>query len=241
MRLAKYLAAAGVASRRRAEKMISEGRVTVNGVIADKPQLKVNESDRVTVDGQLIEGSEKKVYLLLNKPQGYISTVHDTHDRPTVSELVMNAGVRLYPVGRLDADTSGALLMTNDGKLAHRLMHPRFKIAKIYKAWVEGLPHEETLDLMRRGLVIEDKKTAPAKIKLLKKEPENNSAFLEITLTEGRKRQVKKMCAAVGHPVRTLRRESFAGLKTGRLEKGAYRQLDQHEIMKLYEKVGLKA
>ncbi len=240
MRLAKYLARAGIASRRRAEILISEGRVTVNGSIADKPQLKVCEKDMVAVDGKVVEGPEKKVYLLLNKPQGYISTVHDTHDRPTVADLVRDAGARIYPVGRLDADTSGVLLITNDGKLAHRLMHPRFEVKKVYKAWVEGLPQKKSLDLMRRGLVIEGKKSVPASIKLLKTEAENNTALLEITLMEGRKRQVKNMCAAVGHPVRSLRRESFAGLKAGRLKKGAYRHLDQQEINDLYDQVGLQ-
>ncbi len=240
MRLAKYLARAGIASRRRAEILISEGRVTVNGSIADKPQLKVGENDMIAVDGKIIEGPEKKVYLLLNKPQGYISTVHDTHDRPTVADLVRDTGARIYPVGRLDADTSGVLLLTNDGKLAHRLMHPRFEVEKVYKAWIEGLPQKKSLDLMRRGLVIEGKKTVPASIKLLKTESENNTALLEITLVEGRKRQVKNMCAAVGHPVRALRRESFAGLKAGRLKKGDYRHLDQQEIKNLYHQVGLQ-
>lgn len=240
MRLAKYLASAGVASRRRAETMISEGRVAVNGIIAEKPEVRVNEGDLVTVDGSIIEGPEKKVYLLLNKPQGYISTAHDTHDRPIVTELVADIEARLYPVGRLDADTSGVLLMTNDGELAHRLMHPRFEVEKIYKAWVEGIPQEEAIDKMSRGLMIDGDKTAPARIKLLKRDPANNTALLEMSIIEGRKRQVKKMCAAIGHPVRTLRRDCFAGLKTGRLKKGAYRHLDKREVSSLYRLVGLQ-
>lgn len=240
MRLAKYLASAGVASRRRAETMISEGRVAVNGIIAEKPEVRVNEGDLVTVDGSIIEGPEKKVYLLLNKPQGYISTAHDTHDRPIVTELVADIEARLYPVGRLDADTSGVLLMTNDGELAHRLMHPRFEVEKIYKAWVEGIPQEEAIDKMSRGLMIDGDKTAPARIKLLKRDPANNTALLEMSIIEGRKRQVKKMCAAIGHPVRTLRRDCFAGLKTGRLKKGAYRHLDKREVSALYRLVGLQ-
>jgi len=240
MRLAKYLASAGVASRRRAETMICEGRVAVNGIIAEKPEVRVNEGDSVTVDGSMIEGPEKKVYLLLNKPQGYISTAYDTHDRQIVTELVADTEARLYPVGRLDADTSGVLLMTNDGELAHRLMHPRFEVEKVYKAWVEGMPQKEAIEKMRCGLIIEGDKTAPARIKLLKRDPANNTALLEITIIEGRKRQVKKMCAAIGHPVRTLRRDSFAGLKTGRLKKGAYRHLDKREVNALYRLVGLQ-
>ncbi len=240
MRLAKYLARAGVASRRRAEIIISEGRVAVNGITADKPQVLVGDNDTITVDGRLISGEEEKVYLLLNKPQGYISTTTDTHDRPTVTELVGDSDARLYPVGRLDADTSGVLLLTNDGELAHRLMHPRYGVSKVYRAWVKGLPQKETLDLMRGGLVIEGEKTAPAKVKLIRSEPENDSSLLEIVLTEGKKRQVKNMCAEAGHPVKSLRRDNFAGLRAGKLEKGAYRHLKQREIDALYRLVGLQ-
>jgi len=240
MRLAKYLARAGVASRRRAEDMIYAGRVAVNGVTADKPQVQVSAGDTVTVDGKAVQGPERKIYLLLNKPPGYISTAHDTHNRPTVTDLLGNIEARVYPVGRLDADTCGALMLTNDGELAHRLMHPRYEVEKVYHALVKGLPGESALEMMRRGIVIEGEKTAPAGVKLLKAIPQNNTALLEITLTEGKKRQVKKMCSAAGHPVRALKRVSFAGLKVNSLKQGAYRELEEQEISSLYRLAGLE-
>jgi 23S rRNA pseudouridine2605 synthase len=239
MRLAKYLARAGVASRRRAERMISEGRVMVNSITADKPQLDVGEEDLVMVDGREVTGSENKEYLLLNKPPGYISTAHDTHGRPTVTGLIDGTEARLYPVGRLDADTSGALLLTNDGELAYRLTHPRYQVKKVYRALVYGQPGNETLDLLRSGLVIDGEKTAPASVRVLKTALNRNETLLEIVLTEGKKRQVKKMCAAVGHPVKNLHRESFAGLNADKLSEGSWRSLNREEIDALYRIAGL--
>lgn len=239
MRLAKYLARAGVASRRRAEIIISEGRVTVNGRSADQPQMMVDDSDSITVDGELLCGCEKKAYLLLNKPAGYISTAQDTHKRPTVTSLVADFGVRVYSVGRLDADTNGVLLLTNDGELAYRLMHPRYQVKKVYQAWVRGVPDTACIRKMSKGLVIEGETTAPADVRLLAKKTDKSVSLLEITLTEGRKRQVKKMCQSIGHPVIKLSRVSFAGLRADNVEEGSYRKLTDREINTLYRMVML--
>lgn len=239
MRLAKYLAQAGVASRRRAEILISEGRIIVNGQSADQPQMMVDDSDLITVDGKLICGFEKKEYLLLNKPAGYISTAQDTHKRPTVTSLVADLGVRVYPVGRLDADTNGVLLLTNDGELAYRLMHPRYQVKKVYQAWVRGIPDAVSISKMSKGLLIEGETTAPASVKLLAKKTDKNLALLEITLIEGRKRQVKKMCQAIGHSAIKLSRISFAGLRADNVEEGSYRSLTDREINALYRLVML--
>ena len=241
MRLAKYLARAGVASRRRAEELIFEGRVAVNNERADKPQIQVTEADRITVDDKTIDGIEEKVYLLLNKPQGYISTAKDTHDRPTVIQLIDNKNTRLYPVGRLDADTSGVLLLTNDGELANRLMHPRYEVKKVYHVWIYGLPGNEALAKLKKGPVIEGEKRTPVSVRLLKKDTQKNTALLEITLSEGKKRQVKKVCQAIGHPVKKLIRVSFGGLGAGNLKEGSYRHLGTDEIAALYSLVNLKS
>lgn len=239
MRLAKYLARAGVSSRRRAEELIFEGRVFVNDVQAEKPQLEVTEKDKITVDDEVVGGIETRVYILLNKPPGYISTAKDTHSRPTVIDLVNSRDARLYPVGRLDADTSGVLLLTNDGELANRLMHPRYAVEKVYHAWVYGLPGQEKLEKLKKGPLIEGNKRAPARVKLLEKDPQNNIALIEITLTEGKKRQVKKLCQAIGHPVKKLIRFSFAGLNAISLKEGSYRHLQKDEITYLYTLVNL--
>ncbi|MFU8795159.1 MAG: pseudouridine synthase [Dethiobacteria bacterium] len=239
MRLAKYLAKAGIASRRKAEELIAAGRVEVNSEVITLPQTLVSETDQIKVDGKNVRGAENKVYYLLNKPAGYISTVRDTHNRPKITDLLNAAPARVYPVGRLDADTTGVLLLTNDGELAFRLTHPRYRVKKVYRAWVCGLPDSRTIKNMSDGMIIEGEKTAPAKVKLLKTELKKRSALLEITLTEGKKRQVKKMCSASGHPVTKLHRESFAGLKADRLPVGSYRLLKGNEISMLYRIVGL--
>ncbi len=241
MRLAKYLARAGVASRRHAEEIIRASRVRINGEIADQPQAQVKDNDNVTVDDKLITEFEEKVYLLLHKPKGYISTVHDTHNRLTVMDLVKDVKKRLYPVGRLDSDTSGILLITNDGDLANRLTHPSYEIKKVYLAHVSGIPGEEALKQLREGVVIEGRKTAPAGVRLIKQfsAAGKKEALLEITLIEGRKRQVKKMCEAVNHPVVSLHREEFAGLKAGSVAEGTYRHLTEHEINSIYRLVKL--
>ncbi len=238
MRLAKYLARAGVASRRKAEIIIASGRVKVNGVTVSVPQARVAEDDRVTVDGNPVQDTEKRVYILVNKPPGYISTVCDTHGRPTVIDLLTNTGSRVYPVGRLDADTRGVLLLTSDGTLTHRLTHPRYQVEKVYHARVEGSPAEKSLQRLRSGILIEGRKTAPAEIRIIERAPGQSSTLLEVRLREGRKRQVKKMFAAVNHPVTDLCRFSFAGLKAGNLAEGKWRYLVAEEIKMLYRMVG---
>ncbi|HED23695.1 MAG TPA: rRNA pseudouridine synthase [Firmicutes bacterium] len=239
MRLAKYLADAGIASRRRAEVIIRQKRVKVNGITADLPQTEVGEKDRITVDGKEVRRTGNKVYFVLNKPPGYISTAVDTHGRPTVIDLLAGIKERVYPVGRLDADTEGVLLLTNDGELAYRLTHPRFEIKKIYRAWVKGTPGRKILDKMSEGLFIESRKTAPAEIKLIDRDEKRNLALLQITLTEGRKRQVKKMCAAAGYPVLKLQRIDFAGITAEGLNTGSYRALKTDELKRLFGMVGL--
>ncbi|HOL17831.1 MAG TPA: pseudouridine synthase [Bacillota bacterium] len=235
MRLAKYLAAAGVASRRKAEQIIREGRVTVNGERALLPQTGVSAGDEILVDGIPVRSPEHYYYLLLDKPIGFVSTVSDPHGRPTVLDLVKDIPARIYPVGRLDADTSGVLLLTNDGGLAYRLTHPRFHVEKEYRAWVKGFPSAETLQQLSRGVEVEGRKTAPAQVRAVRKG--NGCTLLDNVLTEGRKRQVKQMCAAVGHPVLKLRRIRFAFLTARGLRAGAYRHLSRSEVKKLYHLV----
>jgi 23S rRNA pseudouridine2605 synthase len=231
MRLQHYLAIAGVASRRHGEKMMAEGRVAVNGQIVKKLGTTVDpESDVVEVDGERVE-SEKKVYALLNKPPGYLSAVTDARGGRTVSELTADLPARLYPVGRLDKDTEGVLLMTNDGELCHKLTHPSFGIDKIYHAEVEGRPSRPALKKLQKGVEIGDGRTRPAGVKLLG--VRGNRSTLEITIHEGKKRQVKKMCERVGHPVTTLSRIEFGGIRLGNLKRGEHRLLSDAEVAKL--------
>lgn len=239
MRLAKYLARAGIASRRASDAMIRAGRVRVNGNIELLPQTFVDSKDCITVDGSPVAVQTAREYFLLNKPPGYISTVKDTHNRKTVIDLINSGGSHLYPVGRLDADTGGILLLTNDGELAYRLTHPRYMIKKIYRAWVKGIPEPGKIFLLSSGIEILGVKTAPAVVKLIKILPDQQRALLELTLTEGRKRQVKNMLAAIGCPVINLQRISFAGLTLGSLPRGAFRSLTTIEVKRLYSLVEL--
>ena len=239
-RLAKYLSRAGIASRRQAEEMIRQGRVTVNGELANLPQIKVTAEDAVKVDGKLVRGEEKKEYYLLHKPTGVISTVKDTHGRPKVLDLIKGSKAKLYPVGRLDADTSGVLLLTNDGLLTHRLTHPSFMVRKVYHAKVRGKVRKEALEALKEGPLVEGKKTSPLAVKMFKTKPSDDYTLLEIVLSEGRKRQVRKMCQAVGHPVVNLERFSFAGLTTQDLAPGRFRKLNAEEVERLYRLTGIK-
>jgi 23S rRNA pseudouridine2605 synthase len=228
VRLAKYLAHAGVASRRSAEELIREGRVAVAGDVVTDPARDVGESAAVAVDGELLTGAERRVMLALNKPAGVVSTASDTHGRPTVVELVAGgagAGPRLYPVGRLDIDTTGLILLTNDGELANRLTHPRYQVPKTYRARLAGGPvGERALRALRRGVALEDGPTAPASVRRLA------PGEIELTIREGRNRQVRRMCEAVGHPVLELRRVAFGPLRLGRLAPGRHRQLTEREV-----------
>ncbi len=224
MRLNAYLARAGIASRRASEEVIRAGRVTVNGRPAGLATV-VEPEDRVEVDGQRIE-PEPLTYVLLHKPAGVVTTARDPQGRPTVVGLVDHER-RLVPVGRLDADTTGALLLTNDGELAHRLMHPRYEVDKVYVAEVEGSPGPDALRRLAEGVVLDDGPTAPAVARSL------GPGRVELTLHEGRKHQVKRMLEAVGHPVSRLHRSRYAGLDLRGLPAGRWRELSAGEIERL--------
>jgi len=221
MRLNAYLARAGVASRRGADELIKAGRVTVNG---EPGQLNtfVQSRDRVRVDGELVT-PQRLAYVLLNKPAGVVTTARDPQGRRTVIDLVP-ADPRVVPVGRLDADTTGALLLTNDGPLSHRLAHPRYGVEKIYIADVEGEPTDAALQRLRDGIELDDGPTAPARVRRLA--PNR----IELILHEGRNRQVRRMLEAVGHPVTRLHRTSYAGLTLEGLEPGQWRELEPSEV-----------
>jgi 23S rRNA pseudouridine2605 synthase len=224
MRLNAFLARAGVASRRRADELIKAGRVTVNGELGQLNTV-VGARDRVEVDGQEVQRQRLR-YVLLHKPAGVVTTARDPQGRPTVVELVPGEP-RVVPVGRLDADTTGALLLTNDGPLAHRLAHPRYGVEKTYVAEVEGDPDEDALQRLRHGVELDDGATAPARARRL------GRGRVELLLHEGRKHQVKRMLAAVGHPVTQLHRSAYAGVTLGGLEPGACRELVTAEVEQL--------
>jgi 23S rRNA pseudouridine2605 synthase len=235
MRLNAFLARAGVASRRRADELIMAGRVRVNGGRGELNTV-VGARDVVEVDGRRVE-RQPLAYVLLNKPAGVVTTARDPHARRTVVELVEGLP-RVVPVGRLDADTTGALLLTNDGRLAHRLAHPRYGVPKVYEADVEGVPSAEGLAALRNGVDLQDGVTAPAEAHVLRRD--RKGAVIELTLHEGRNRQVKRMCEAVGHPVRRLHRSRYAGLDLRGLAPGEWRHLTQEEVAALKSGVGLK-
>jgi 23S rRNA pseudouridine2605 synthase len=227
MRLAKYLASAGVASRRASEEIVRAGRVTVGGETVTDPARDVSGGSDVRLDGRPIEGQPERVVYAVNKPPGVVSTARDTHGRRTIVSLVPGP-LRLYPVGRLDADTTGLILLTNDGELAHRLTHPSFEVPKTYVATVSNTPvREAALKALRDGVELEEGRTAPARVRRLAPDT------LEITIHEGRKRQVRRMCEAVGHRVRRLDRVGFGPLVLGDLKPGAHRRLSEAEVRAL--------
>jgi 23S rRNA pseudouridine2605 synthase len=226
MRLARYIAHAGVASRRAAERLIREGRVSVDGETTTDPARDVGERNEVRVEGRLVE-PERREYHLLNKPVGVVSTAHDPQGRAKVTDLVPSTA-RLYPVGRLDADTSGLLILTNDGELANRLMHPRYAVEKQYRATVEGELSERAVEALRAGVELEDGRTAPAHVTVV--ERSGRRSVLDIVIHEGRKRQVRRMCEAVGHPVIALERTRYGHLELAGLAPGEFRDLDPDEV-----------
>jgi 23S rRNA pseudouridine2605 synthase len=230
MRLNAYLARAGVASRRAADELIASGRITVNGDPAEFGTF-VERGDDVRVDGRRVDAQRLR-HVLLHKPRDTITTARDPQGRKTVVDLV-GGEIRVVPVGRLDRDTSGVLLLTNDGQLAHRLAHPRYDVEKVYVADVEGEPGDDVLLTLATGVVLDDGRTAPASVRRLA------PSRLELGLHEGRNRQVRRMLDAVGHPVRRLRRTGYAGLGTGRLQPGEWRDLTRGEIASLRRLVGL--
>ena len=229
MRLAKYLAHAGVASRRAAERLIEEGRVSVAGAVVRDPARDVGSGaarPQVSIDGSPLGAPPERVVYLLNKPPGVLSTARDPQGRATVVELVEERR-RLYPVGRLDADTAGLILLTNDGELAHRLTHPRFEVPKTYRARLAGRPPERALRALREGITLEDGPTAPAQVRQVGHEQ------IEITIREGRNRQVRRMCEAIGHPVLELERVRMGALELGQLPVGGHRRLSAREVESL--------
>jgi 23S rRNA pseudouridine2605 synthase len=224
MRLAKYLADAGVASRRASEDIVRSGRVTVGGVTVADPARDVDAGDTVAVDGKPVSVVHERVVYALNKPAGVVSTARDPQGRPTVVTMVPQTE-RLYPVGRLDIDTTGLILLTNQGELAHRLTHPSFEVEKTYRAVVGGPALDErALRALREGVELEDGRTSPARVRRV------SADTLEITIHEGRKRQVKRMCEAVGHPVKRLERIAFGPLELGDLPRGRWRKLTDAEV-----------
>jgi 23S rRNA pseudouridine2605 synthase len=227
VRLAKYLAHAGVASRRASETLIADGRVAIDGQPTTDPATDVDDRNEITVDGERIH-TEKRVVYLLNKPRGVVSTAIDTHNRPTVVSLI-GGNKRLYPVGRLDIDTTGLILLTNDGELANRLTHPRYEVPKVYRATVAKHVREADLRQLREGITLDDGPTAPAKVRQLK------PGTLEITIHEGRKRQVRRMLEAIGHPVQNLERIALGPLHLKDLAPGKHRRLSPAEVERLWK------
>ena len=236
-RVQKFLSRAGVASRRKAEELIRAGRVTVNGEMVTGLATKIIPGiDVVTVDGVPASPPEELHYLLVNKPAGVVTTLEDPQGRPTVAQFVPQDGPRLFPVGRLDQNTTGLLLMTNDGELAHALMHPRFHVPKTYRAVVDGIPDEGDLGRLRAGIDLDDGRTAPAEAHLA--DCGADSATVLLTLREGRKRQVRRMFSAIGHPVSALARVAYGPLIDEGLAVGEVRELAPEEIEALRAAVG---
>jgi pseudouridine synthase len=237
-RLQKVIAHAGITSRREAERLILDGQVVVNGSVITALGTKVDPAhDVITVRGARVKPAPEKLYLLMHKPVGYVSTVKDPQQRPVIIDLLRHITSRVYPVGRLDYDAEGLILLTNDGELAYRLQHPRYRISRTYEVKVKDFFPGEKLSLLRKGMQLEDGMTLPAKATFLKKAMRNS--WLSITLYEGRNKQVKRMCAAAGHPVLKIKRIRFGSLKLGRMSPGDYRHLTQDEVKGLYRLVGL--
>jgi 23S rRNA pseudouridine2605 synthase len=233
-RLQKVMAKAGVASRRKSEEIIQAGRVKVNGVVITELGTKVKNSDDISVDG-LPLNKEAPVYYLLYKPRRIISSVSDEKQRKTVVDFFADVKERIYPVGRLDYDTSGLILLTNDGELDNRLTHPKYEVEKTYVAKVEGIPTNDELKKLRLGININGHKTSPAKTNVLEKDSNKKTAVIQLTIHEGKNHEVKNMLKAVGHPVKKLKRESYAFLNLWGLNPGEYRPLKKYEVDKLYE------
>jgi 23S rRNA pseudouridine2605 synthase len=228
-RLQKYLARAGVASRRGAEEIITAGRVAVNGIVVRELGVKVTSGvDVVTVDGRLVVPTAVHEYLMLNKPDGVVTTLDDPQGRPTVASFLPQDAPRMFPVGRLDQNTTGLLLLTNDGELANQLMHPRFHVPKTYVAEVDGMPDDEDVRRLREGVDLDDGRTLPAEAELVS--VLEHTSIVRLVLREGRKRQVRRMLSAVGHPVLTLRRVAYGPVQIGDLVEGAVRRLTTAEV-----------
>ena len=235
-RLQKYMASCGVASRRKCEEIIAEGRVKVNGVTVREAGLKIQPSkDKVTVDGREIIPANKPVYIMLNKPVGYVSTVRDQFKRPTVLDLLRGVKGRIYPVGRLDYDSEGLILLTNDGNLAYGLTHPRHRVDKTYIVVVQGRPSRKEIDRIRKGVEIDGRMTSPADIRV--ESIQGNKTAFRVVIHEGRNRQVRRMFGAVGYAVVSLKRTSIGKLQLGTLAPGRWRFLEDREVKDLYKEI----
>ena len=230
IRLQKYLAEAGIASRRKAEELIQQGKVKVNNAIVTELGTKINpEKDKIEYEGKIITREDEKIYILLNKPIGYVTTAKDQFNRDSVLDLV-KVKQRIVPVGRLDMYTSGALLLTNDGDFVYQVTHPKHEIEKTYTVTIKGMITKTTIEILKNGVKIEDYVTRPAKVKILKIEEDKNQSRLEITIHEGKNRQIRKMCEAVGHKVLALHRSKIAGIGVKELPLGKWRYLSENEI-----------
>jgi 23S rRNA pseudouridine2605 synthase len=234
-RLQKILARAGIASRRKAEELIREGKVRVDGRVVREMGTQVDpETQKIECEGIPVTSREKKIYILLHKPVGFLSTVHDPHGRPIVTDLLQGIKERVYPVGRLDLDTEGALLLTNDGELAQKILHPSHEVNKTYVAKVKGKPDTQKLAILARGVAIDGKKTWPAHLQVLQTEAQTTT--IRIVIHEGRKRQVRRMFEAIGHPVLELKRTAYGKLELGKLAPGKYRRLTSRDIEMIFRK-----
>ena len=234
-RLQKIISAAGVASRRAAEKLIEEGRVTVNGKTVTELGTKADpDVDDIRVDERRVKQAQRHRYFLLNKPRGYVTTRSDPEQRPTVLDLLKGVREYVYPVGRLDFDSEGLLILTNDGDLAATLTHPRHEVERVYEAVVLGVPDAHDIERLARGVVIEGRRTSPALIELLReRRTEGDTSVLRVTIHEGRTRQVRKMADAIGHPVRSLKRVRIGPIADKNLRLGSYRELTAEEVRRL--------
>jgi 23S rRNA pseudouridine2605 synthase len=231
-RLQKILARAGICSRRKAEEYIADGRVTVDGKVVTRPGLKVDpEQTEITVDGKQVR-REEKIYILLHKPAGYVTTMSDPQGRPIVTDLLPGIKHRVFPVGRLDLESEGALILTNDGALGNKVLHPSFEVNKTYEATVKGVPNAAELQRLARGIILDGLKTWPAKLRVLHRK--KGETTIEVIIHEGKKRQVRKMFQAIGHSVLRLKRTAYGGLKLGALGRGKYRFLTQIDLKKLF-------
>ena len=233
-RLQKILSRAGISSRRAAEQLMLQGRVTVNGVTVRELGTKADIArDDVRVDGRRVKAPERRRYILLNKPKGYVTTRADPERRPTVIDLLKGVAEYVYPVGRLDYDSEGLLILTNDGELAAGLTHPRHGIERVYEVRVAGFPDDHDLSRLRDGVVIDGRRTRPATVTIHGRPGAGRGASLQIVIREGRNRQVRKMCDAVGHPVDSLRRIAIGPIRDGTLKPGRWRNLTEREVQRL--------
>lgn len=230
-RLQKIIAASGTASRRKSEEIIKSGRVTVNGAVASLGDSADPDTDRICVDGRPIAGMSRRTYIMLNKPRGFVTTMHDDKGRKCVSDLVKGAGARLYPVGRLDMYSEGLLIMTNDGEFANRMMHPSLETKKVYHAYINGECSPEALKILRSPIVIDGYRTRPAQVSVISEEPDET--VLSVCIHEGRNRQIRRMCEAAGLKLRRLVRVSEGSLRLGDLRTGHWRRLTNEELQDL--------